>query len=93
MTASKAPSIQEIRWCLAEDNRKMNEHYTDLLHRLEDAEFGCNEGLTAYGFCARKRGHEGKHWREDCGMWWFDEERGTYWAEKKSTRLKIGVEK
>lgn len=61
------------RWQAQHQLKELSEGVAGLYRALERAEDGCRNGLTAYGFCHRTVDHEGVHWREDCGAWWWDD--------------------
>lgn len=70
------------RQTVAAKLRQLNESFADMFHDLERARFGCQQGLSKYGMCERRVDHTGKHWREDCGMWWFDQHLGRWVSER-----------
>ena len=44
---------------------------TRLYKEVRRLEEGCTHGLVL-NRCERRAGHEGKHWNDAIGAWWFD---------------------
>lgn len=61
------------RYDVNEALKSLKDGFTDLFVKVKRLENGCQSGLSAYGMCERRVDHEGKHWREDCGMWWVED--------------------